>query len=661
MSNVGIYTPDDKNVNSVDNNADTHDDSAANNIMRSAVTKRSNRLELLAPAKNADFGIEAIRHGADAVYIGGPAFGARASAGNSIEDIARLCQFAHQYHAQVFVALNTILMDNELDAAQKLIWQIYEAGADALIVQDMGILQLDLPPIALHASTQMDNRNPEKVAFLEQVGFSQVVLARELGLSQIRDVAANTNMQIEFFIHGALCVAFSGLCNLSHSFSNRSANRGECSQLCRLPADLKTRQGDVLAKNEHLLSLKDNNQTDNLEALIDAGVRSFKIEGRLKDLSYVKNVTAHYRQELDKIIARRSEFVASSHGRCEHSFTPDPEKTFNRGKTDYFVHERSQGMNDFRSPKYIGEEIATVKHIGSDFIDVVSAETFNNGDGLCFFPSDYADAKKSDDKLKGLRVNRADGSKLFVARMPKELKVGMTIYRNHNQAFEAVLAKESSKRIIGVNLALADTDDGVSLTMTDIYGHSATQSLVIEKTAATDVDKALQGLHKQLGKLGSTDFKPHAINIETAQAWFIPTSLLNGLRRDTVAALELARANDYQRPKPWKYNQEAVYPVKHLSYLGNVANEQAKAFYQRHGVIEIQDTYEKNGINEDVPLMITKHCLRFNFNLCPKQVPGIKAEPMVLEIGKDVLKLVFDCPKCEMMVVGENRQVRSTD
>lgn len=642
MSNVGIFRPNE----------------TPGGEPLAPLETNSNRLELLAPAKNADFGIEAIRHGADAVYIGGPAFGARATAGNSVEDIARLCTFAHQYHAQVFVAINTILMDEgELEAAQKLIWQVYEAGADALIVQDMGILQLDLPPIALHASTQMDNRSPEKVAFLEQVGFSQVVLARELGLSQIREVAAKTDMQIEFFIHGALCVAYSGLCNLSHSFSNRSANRGECSQLCRLPADLKTRQGEVLAQNEHLLSLKDNNQTDNLEDLIDAGVRSFKIEGRLKDLSYVKNVTAHYRQALDKIIAKRPEFSASSHGRCEHTFTPDPEKTFNRGKTDYFVHERNQGMNDFRSPKYIGEEVAVVKRIGKDFIEVSSEHSFNNGDGLCFFPSNYAEAKQSDDKLKGLRVNRADGLTLFVARMPKELQVGMTIYRNHNQAFETVLAKESAKRIIGVDITLADSDDGVSLTMTDVYGHTATQSLICEKTPATDVEKALKGLRKQLGKLGSTDFNAQQINIATAKPWFIPTSVLNGLRRDTVAALELARVNDYQRPKAWKYNQEAVYPVKHLSYLGNVANDKAKAFYQRHGVIEIEDTYEKNGVTEDVPLMVTKHCLRFNFNLCPKEVPGIKAEPMVLEIGKDVLKLVFDCPKCEMMVVAENRQV----
>ncbi|MBW3529945.1 U32 family peptidase [Shewanella sp. NKUCC06_TVS] len=617
-----------------------------------------NRLELLAPAKNADYGIEAIRHGADAVYIGGPAFGARATAGNSVEDIARLCTYAHQYHAQVFVALNTILMDNELADAEKLIWQLYEAGADALIVQDMGVLQLNLPPIALHASTQMDNRSPEKVAFLEQVGFSQVVLARELGLSQIRDVAAHTNMQLEFFIHGALCVAYSGLCNLSHSFSNRSANRGECSQMCRLPGNLKTRQGDVLAQNEHLLSLKDNNQTENLEALIDAGIRSFKIEGRLKDLSYVKNVTAHYRQKLDAIMARRPEFKASSHGRCEHSFTPDPEKTFNRGSTDYFVNERSQGIKDFRSPKYIGEEVGKVVSIGKDFIQVSSSHEFNNGDGLAFFPANFAMAKQSDDKLQGLRVNRAEGLKLHILQVPKGLKVGMILYRNHNQAFEALLSKESSKRIIGVDLRLSDTQDGLALNLTDIYGLTATVNLVVEKTPATDVDKTLQNTRTQLGKLGSTDFVARSISIDTAQAWFLPASVLNGLRRDGVAALEAARVQGYVRPLPWKHNQDAVYPVKHLSYLGNVANEKAKDFYQRHGVIEIQDTYEKNGVTEDVPLMITKHCLRFNFNLCPKEVPGIKADPMVLEIGNDVLKLVFDCPKCEMMVVGENRQVR---
>jgi len=634
MSKAAVFTPDD-------------------------ISHISNRLELLAPAKNAEFGMEAILHGADAVYIGGPDFGARASAGNSVADIARLCSFAHKYYAQVFVTLNTILMDDELADAEKLIWQLYDAGADALIVQDMGVLQLDLPPIALHASTQMDNRTAEKAVFLEQVGFSQVVLARELGLSQIRDVAAHTKMQLEFFIHGALCVAYSGLCNLSHAFSNRSANRGECSQMCRLPGELKTRQGEVLAENEHLLSLKDNNQTDNLEALIDAGVRSFKIEGRLKDINYVKNVTAHYRQELDKIIARRPELQASSHGRSVHNFTPNPEKTFNRGRTDYFVHERSQGVSDFRSPKFIGEEVATVMALGKDYIEVNSTHNFNNGDGLCYFPANYASAKQSDDKLRGLRLNRAEGHKLHVLAVPGDLEVGMTIYRNRDQAFEAVLAKESSKRSIDVDIQLTDTTDGIQMTMTDIYGHQGMVVMTLDKQAANEPESAGAKLRKQLGKLGSTDFVAREISIETAQIWFAPASVINGLRRDVVVALEQARVDDYQRPLAWKHNQDAMYPTKHLSYLANVANQKSKDFYLQHGVIEIEDTYEKNGITEEVPLMVTKHCLRFNFNLCPKEVPGIKADPMVLEIGKDVLKLVFDCPKCEMLVVGANRQVKS--
>ena len=437
----------------------------------------SNRIELLAPAKNLEYGKEAILHGADAVYIGGPAFGARATAGNSIADIKELATFAHQYHAQVFVALNTTMTNDELKQAEKLIWQIYEAGADALIIQDMGILQLDIPPIALHASTQMDNRTPEKAAFLEQVGFTQVVLARELTLPQIREVAKKTKMQLEFFIHGALCVSYSGLCNISHSYSGRSANKGECSQMCRLPCNLTTRQGEVIVENEHLLSLKDNNQTANLDALIDAGVRSFKIEGRLKDLSYVKNVTAHYRQQLDAILAKRPELESASHGRCEHTFNPDPEKSFNRGSTDYFVNERTDGVSDFRTPKYLGEEVGTVLRITKDHIEIASEHTFNNGDGLGYFVSHHEKAVMSDHKTVGFRVNRADGNKLYTLRMPEQLRVGMTLYRNHDQAFETVLSKESSKRILNVDMSITTTDDGFGLTINDHYGHQATVTL----------------------------------------------------------------------------------------------------------------------------------------------------------------------------------------
>lgn len=622
----------------------------------SSSLKKSNRLELLAPAKNADFGIEAIKHGADAVYIGGPSFGARANAGNSINDIERLCQFAHKYHGQVFVALNTILTDSELAQAEGLIWQIYNAGADALIVQDMGILQLDLPPIALHASTQMDNRDPQKITFLDNVGFTQVVLARELNVDQIKTIAANTNMRIEFFIHGALCVSYSGQCYISQAFTGRSANRGECSQMCRLPCNLKNRQGNIIAENQHLLSLKDNNQTANLDALIDAGVRSFKIEGRLKDLSYVKNVTAHYRQQLDNIIQQRSDFFSSSHGRCQYKFKPDPDKSFNRGKTDYFVKQRTQDIYDFRTPKYLGEEVGKLVHIGKDFIELSSSKTFNNGDGLCYFTQNYLKSQFSDEKLNGLRINRVENNKLFINHIPNDLKKGMIFYRNFNKSFEDILAKESSQRLIDIRLILKDHKAGLSLELSDNYGHKVLTHIACEKVLANDIQKTKATIIKQLSKLGNTDFTAKHIDIQTSNMWFIPTSILNNLRRNGILAMEEMRLASYCRPKTGKVDPNASYPIKHLSYLANVANTQAKTFYQQHGVKNIDAAFEQNIEKGDVPLMITKHCLRYSFDLCPKQHADIKADPMELEIGGEQVKLVFDCKNCEMKIVGSAKR-----
>ncbi len=617
-----------------------------------AVQLADNKLELMAPAKNADFGIEAIRHGADAVYIGGPAFGARHTAGNCVEDIARLCEFAHRYHAQVFVTFNTILLDDELEEAKRLIWAVYEAGADAIIVQDLGLLELDLPPIALHASTQMDNRVPAKVAFLEHVGFSQVVLARELSLSQIRAVAAETKMRLEFFIHGALCVAYSGQCYISEAYTDRSANRGECSQQCRMPGNLKTRQGDIIASNDHMLSLKDNNQTDNLEALIDAGIRSFKIEGRLKDLSYVKNVTAHYRQQLDAIMARRPEFEPSSHGRCSYSFTPDPDKSFNRGKTDYFVNERKADIGDFRTPKYLGVEVGKVSKIGKDFIQVDSNAEFHNGDGLGFFAANYQKARLSDDKLTGFRVNRAEGNTLYLKNMPKDLYVGATLYRNKDQAFEALLAKESAERTLLLDFSLSNTQTGLALTAADRHGHQATATADFEKQQAKDIGRNRESLGKHLAKLGNTDFRLGQVDLGDAEAVFVPASIINGLRRDAIAALDEARIQGYQRPTPWVRDDSARFPQRSLTYLGNVANQKAKDFYTRHGVVSIRDAYEVRPVKGDAPLMITKHCIRYSYNMCPKEVPGIKAEPLEMELGGKQFKLVFDCHKCEMLLVG---------
>src|SRR5512143_848810 len=372
-------------------------------------------LELLAPAKNADFGIEAVNHGADAVYIGGPAFGARANAGNEINDIERLAAHAHRYSARVLVALNTILKDEELEEARRIAWQVYEAGADALIVQDMGLLELDLPPIQLHASTQTDNRTAAKVKFLEQVGFSQVVLARELSLAQISEIAAQTSVALEFFIHGALCVSYSGQCYVSHAQTGRSANRGECSQMCRLPMSLEGSDGQVIVQQQHLLSLKDNNQTNNLRALAEAGISSFKIEGRLKDLSYVKNVTAHYRTELDKIIEALPQFKRSSAGRCTFFFTPQPEKSFNRGSTDYFVNERKEDMLSPLTPKFAGESIGKVTAVGRGWFEVDSTAPINNGDGLSYF--------NAMNELVGVRVNRAEGKRLYPAEMDLQITI----------------------------------------------------------------------------------------------------------------------------------------------------------------------------------------------------------------------------------------------
>jgi len=616
---------------------------------------RTPALELLAPAKNAAFGIAAIDHGADAVYIGGPAFGARASAGNTVADIERLAAHAHRYRAQVFVAINTILRDDELEDARRLAWQVYEAGADALIVQDMGLLELDLPPIQLHASTQTDNRTPEKVKFLEDVGFSQIVLARELSLDEIRKVGAATTANLEFFIHGALCVAFSGQCYISHAHTGRSANRGECSQACRLPYTLTDPNGRIVAHEKHLLSMKDNDQSVNLRALADAGIRSFKIEGRLKDLSYVKNITAHYRQLLDGIIEHpdsRAGYARASSGRCSYTFTPQPEKTFNRGATDYFVNERKADIGAFDTPKFAGEAIGTVSAIGPDWFEIESAAALHNGDGVSYF-DDH-------DDLVGVRINRVEGRRLFPNAMPEELAAGKTLYRNRDQEFERALEKKSAERRIGVRMEFAETADGFALALTDEDGIAASVALPHAKEAAKDAGRATATLRDNLSKLGNTLFDPTGITLKLSQPWFLPASAINALRRDAVAALEAARLAAYRRPeRAAAVTPAPTFPEAELSYLGNVLNSKARAFYARHGVRVIEDAYEANQEKGAVSLMITKHCLRYSYNLCPKEVKGLRPDPMTLINGKEKLTLRFDCKKCEMHVIGKLKKHRA--
>lgn len=617
----------------------------------------NHHLELLSPARDVGIAREAILHGADAVYIGGPGFGARHNASNSLSDIAGLVPFAHRYGAKIFVTLNTILHDDELEPAQRLITNLYETGVDALIVQDMGVMELDIPPIELHASTQCDIRSVEKAKFLSDVGFSQIVLARELNLQQIKAIYDNTDATIEFFIHGALCVAYSGQCNISHAQTGRSANRGDCSQACRLPYTLKDDQGRVVAYEKHLLSMKDNDQTANLAQLIDAGVRSFKIEGRYKDMSYVKNITAHYRQMLDAIIEDRGDLMRSSAGRTEHFFVPSTDKTFHRGSTDYFVNARKGDIGAFDSPKFIGLPVGEVLKVAKDHLDVEVTEALTNGDGLNVM------IKR---EIVGFRANTVEKTgenryRVWPNEMPADLhkvRPHQVLNRNLDHNWQQALQKTSSERRIAVDINLSGWQEQLVLTMTCEDGVSVTHTLDGEFAEATQAEKALANLRDGVAKLGQTIYFARDVQINLPGALFVPNSLLNQLRRETVERLDEARVNAAPRGQRKAVSvPPPVYPETHLSFLANVYNHKARAFYQRYGVKLIDAAYEAHEEKGDVPVMITKHCLRFAFNLCPKQAKGSikswKATPMQLIHGDEVLTLKFDCRPCEMHVIGK--------
>jgi putative protease len=624
------------------------------------------QLELLAPARDADIGIEAVNHGADAVYIGGPSFGARAAASNDIADIARLVEHAHRYNARVFVTLNTILTDDELEPARQQIWQLYDAGVDALIIQDMGLLELDLPPIQLHASTQTDIRTPDKARFLQDVGLSQIVLARELDLEQIAAIRAATRPEttLEFFVHGALCVAYSGQCYISHAHTGRSANRGDCSQACRLPYQVTDMEGRIVAHDKHVLSMKDNNQSDNLEALIDAGIRSFKIEGRYKDMGYVKNITAHYRTLLDELIERRPQFARASSGRTTFAFTPDPNQNFNREFTDYFVGGRKDDIGAFDTPKNPGLQVGYVSKVGDKWVELQTDSpdiVLNNGDGLCYYTLQK--------DLAGLAINRAEKVGEGIWRVfPKDpmtgfrdLRAGTLVNRNRDMNWTRLLDKASSERRIGVWLRLDETAEGFALTLTDEDGHSATAQAAHAKETAKDAAKAEATLREHLGKLGTTPFAAMGIALELTQPWFVPASFVNALRRDAVAALEAERAAAYVRPpRARPVEPPAIYPEDTLSYLANVYNHKARDFYAKHGVQVIAAAYESHEETGEVSLMITKHCVRYSLSLCPKQAKGVtgvqgtvRAAPLTLINGSEKLTLRFDCKPCEMHVMGK--------
>jgi len=619
---------------------------------------KQRKIELLAPAKNLECGIEAINHGADAVYIGAPKFGARAAAGNSLEDITALVEHAHLYNARIYVTVNTILKEEELEETEAMIWDLYRAGVDALIVQDMGITRLSLPPIPLHASTQMDNRTPEKVRFLAEAGFRQVVLARELSLQDINRIhKACPEVPLEIFVHGALCVSYSGQCYVSQACFGRSANRGECAQFCRLPFSLTDADGKVIVRDKHLLSLKDLNQSDILEELLDAGAASLKIEGRLKDVSYVKNVTAAYRQKLDAIFARRKEYVRASSGTCRYTFQPQLDKSFSRGFTHYFLHGRNEEVFSFDTPKSLGEEMGTMKEQRGNYLTVAGLKSFNNGDGVC-----YLDEQG---RLQGFRINRVDGNKLYPAGEMPRIRPRTTLYRNFDQEFEKLLSRKSAERKIAVSLLLADTAFGFTLTATDEDDNSVTLSFPYQKELARSPQA--DNLRTQLAKLGNTPFGTHsAIEIRFSGNWFLPASIVAEWRRQIIEKLITVRHINYRQelavwkttvhpfPLPETSHKPAASGTS-LTYLGNVMNTRAASFYADHNIASVAPAYEKQPV-PGAALMFCKHCLRYSMGWCPTYQKGRSPyrEPYYL-LGTDGkrFRLEFDCRNCQMKVYAE--------
>lgn len=611
-------------------------------------SRSSQPIELLAPAKNVDCGIEAIRHGADAVYIGGPSFGARSAAGNTVGDIARLCDFAHLFGARIYVTLNTILWDDELAEAERLVWDLYRVGVDALIVQDLSLLEMHLPPIALHASTQMDNCTPDKARWLEAAGFRQIVLARETPLEQIRQISRAVSVPLEAFVHGALCVSYSGRCYASQHCFGRSANRGCCAQFCRLAFDLVDAQGRVWAADKHLLSLRDMNRTNSLEEMMDAGVRSFKIEGRLKDVAYVKNVTAWYRRELDKVLARRADdFHRASYGRSKLTFTPDAARSFNRGFTDYFLHGRTANpVHFFESPKAVGPVVGHVGRCRRQSFTFVPARNLAAplvaGDGLCFVGTDG--------KLQGFRVNKVEGSEVFPNRMPR-LPLGGELHRSLDYAFDQTLAKPTAGRTLSVRITLREIPSGYALDVADESGCYVSLSFVsAHETAHTPQREAIV---RQLTKLGDTCFVAESVEVNTDGERFIPASVLAKWRRKAVDTLLRDHRMRYERERGVRPDDERLRRLLpgQLDYTANVSNRLAAQFYREHGVQQIADAFELHEPEGAAVIMTCKHCIRHALGIC-KKTSGIVSDPLYLRLPDGrTFPLRFDCARCEMQVL----------
>ena len=598
-------------------------------------------IELLSPAKNAETAIAAVQHGADAVYIGAPKFGARAAVGNSLEDIAKAVDYAHHFNSKIYSTVNTVLYDSELKEAEKMIRDLYRIGVDAIIVQDMSILRMDIPPIQLHASTQCDIRTPEKAKFLENVGFSQLVLARELTIEEIKAIRNAVSVPLEYFVHGALCVSYSGRCNASCYFKDRSANRGECSQICRLPYNVYDEDGLIL-KEKHILSLKDFNLSDRLEDLLEAGVSSFKIEGRLKEVQYVKNITALYNNRLNEICKRNSDkYRRSSFGTCEYYFEPNPEKSFNRGFTHYFNETRNpkQKLASIFSPKSIGEKIGTVQKCFKNTITIKGNANLANGDGLVYLKND---------ELFGFRANKVTGNSIQLLNNI-QIAPGTTIYRNLDKSFSDLLSKDSATRKIGISVALAKTEKGLRIDGSDEIGNACSAFYPFEaekaKNDQTDYQKRI------ISKLGNTNYVLHNLDNNAVSGLFIPASILTEIRRIIIESLESSQRTNYKFAYRKEEDKKAKCPYGNLIFSDNVANSLSRAFYTEHGAESIEPAMEVSKDLKNPILMTTRYCIRRQLDACLKEKGHNKiGKHLVLESNDIKMSVEFDCKNCQMIL-----------
>jgi putative protease len=609
--------------------------------------KKAIELELLAPAKDIATAEVAILAGADAVYIGGPQFGARSAAGNSWEDIEALIKFAHQYHVKIYLPINTIFYDEETAAVKEMIKKAYDIGVDAIIIQDMGIMEMDLPPIPIFASTQAHNYEPEQVEFFDKAGFQRVILARECSLEQIKEIKKRTKVDLEVFVHGAICVSFSGRCYLSQTLCQRSANRGKCIQACRLPYSLVDSSGKELVKDKFLLSLKDFNLSASLGELIEAGITSFKIEGRLKSEIYVGNVVAKYRQELDKIIsASNGKYKRPSSGITKLAFEPDLDRTFNRGYTTHFIYGRQKDCVSVDSQKSLGKFVGKVKEKGDGYFTLDRENDLKNADGLCWFDER--------NELVGTNINLVEDSKIYPNKW-LSLKPGMDIYRNLDIAFGKKVLNGAERRV-AADFVIKETEKGFSVGAKDEDGNAAEMEFSIEKKPAQKPELVEDSWKKQFSRLGDTVFCARDFSFEASKPYFVPMSILNDWRRSLISELSKTRAGNY--PKAFAKNKKTdhPYPYKELDYSFNVSNSLSRAFYQRHGAKVLEASFEQQKDVRGKKLMTTRHCLRYFLGACPKNLeegrPQFK-EPLFLTYNGKKFRLGFDCAKCVMEVWNE--------